>query len=335
MAVWKAAVIITSNEYDIFNETFNGAAVYAVDKAALLAGAQNANTAFTRTGEGPNGVEIGSLQPARQAGDWPTPNTFLMATPGGSGATLQVFSLVGTETLGGQLQSAQVSLNWVQRSLQLDVFWSVPPAADQRRGVNPFGLSVFGISRASLLDSGDSSLGSVSYVDGRLYTTWGTSVMTEAGSTVAGIAWAVVDPHHPAKALQSGLLRAPCSNHLLFPYMAVRPGGEGVVACSISGPDYYPSPAYAVLSRQGLGQLTVITPGVGVLDEFLGYEAPDFTDRFGDYSGAVLDEDGAFWVASEYVAQSCTVKEFEDFTCTDTRGSATNWATRVTRVRLD
>jgi hypothetical protein len=97
-------------------------------------------------------------------------------------------------------------------------------------------------------------------------------VPTEGGSPVAGIAWAVVDPHHPAKALRSALLRAPGNNHLLFPYMAVRPGGQGVVSLSMSGPDMHPSPAYAVLSKEGLGQLTVITPGVGVLESFSGYK---------------------------------------------------------------
>jgi hypothetical protein len=335
MAVWKSAVVITTNEFDVFNETFNGAAVLAIDKTALLAGSQEANTAFTRTGKGPNGAVVGALQPARQAGEWADPNTYLMAAPDGSGSTLQVFSLVGTETLAEQ-QGARVSLNWVQRGVQLDISWLQPPPADQRRGVNPLGLYEYGISREPLLESLDARLGSASYVDGRLFAVWGASVTTESGSTVAGIAWAVVDPKHPTKALQSGLLRAPGSNHLLFPYLAVRPGGEGVLALSISGPDYYPSPAYAVLSRQGLGQLTVITPGVGVLDEFPGYEAPDFTDRFGDYSAAVLDEEGAFWVASEYVAQSCTVAEFEeDFTCGGTRGFFTNWATRVTKVRLE
>jgi hypothetical protein len=338
MAVYKHAVVITANEFDLFGETFYGASVYAVSKAALVAGSPTANTALTRTYVADDDLLLASLQPARQTGtgDTPTGSVFLMAVPTGShGNTLQLLSLQGTETLA--TQHARVTLDWVQRDVQLDITWTEPPAADQKAGVNPLGRVEFKTSTPSLLDTFDGRMGSVSFVDGKLFCTWGTGVATEAGSSaVAGVAWAVVDPRHPTKALQSGLLRAPGNNHLLFPHMAVRPGGQGIVALSISGPGYHPSPAYAVLTGEGLGQLTVIMQGAGVLDGFLGYLSTAGIDRVGDYSAAVLDTNGAFWVATGYVSQSCTVEEYRaDTTCGGTRATGSNWATLVSRITLD
>lgn len=336
MAVYKHAVVITANEFDLFGETFYGASVYAVSKAALVAGLPTANTALTRTYVADDDMLLASLQPARQTGtdDTPTGSAYLMAVPTGShGNTLQLLTLQGTETLA--TQHARVTLDWVQRDVQLRITWTEPPPADQKPGVNPLGRVEFNTSTPSQLDTFDGRMGSVSYVDGKLFCTWGTGV--DAGSrAVVGVAWAVVDPRHPTKALQSGLLRAPGNNHLLFPHMAVRPGGQGIVALSISGPDYHPSPAYAVLTREGLGQLTVITQGAGVLDGFLGYLAANSIDRVGDYSAAVLDTNGAFWVASGYVSQSCTVEEYRaDTTCGGTRATGSNWATLVSRITLD
>lgn len=337
MAIFKHAVVITANEFDLFGETFYGASVYAVGKAALVAGSQNANTALTRTFVAEDDELLASLQPARQTGTGNTPDSvFLMSVPTGSqGNTLQLLTLQGTETLA--TQHARVTLDWVQRNVQLDIIWAEPPPADQKLGMNPLGRDTFSTSTPSPLDALDGRMASVSLVDGKLFCAWGTGVATEAGNTVAGVAYAVVDPHRPAKAMQSGLLRAPGSNHLLFPCMAVRPGGEGVVALSISGPDYHPSPAYAVLSREGLGQLTVITQGAGVLDGFLGYLSRSGIDRVGDYSAAVLDANGAFWVASGYVAQSCSSVEAykTDTTCGGTRATGSNWVTRVTQITLE
>mgnify|MGYP001807993343 CR=1 FL=1 len=252
-------------------------AVYAIDKAALVAGSQKANTALPGTFVSADDQLLLALQPARQAAECSTPNTYLMAVPisltGAAVNTLQLFTLQGTETLASQ--HAHVALDWVERNVQLDVVLSQAPPASQKTTDIPFASflnfqspTVYNISTPSLLNTGAGFIESLSFVDDKLGA---SSVPTEGGSPVAGIAWAVVDPHRPAKAMRSALLRAPGNNHLLFPYMAVRPGGQGVVSLSMSGPDMHPSPAYAVLSKEGLGQLTVITPGVGVLESLSGY----------------------------------------------------------------
>lgn len=186
-----------------------------------------------------------------------------------------------------------------------------------------------------MVSTGDARMRSVSFVDDLLYCTWATAIKGRT-KPVSGVAYAVIDPEKPAKALDSGFLRPLGDDYVMYPFMAVGPGGVGVLAVSITGPDYYPSPAYAGFSREGFGPLIIIVPGAGVLDTFTGYTSDIFTSRFGDYSAAAMDATGAFWIASEYVAQTCTVAEFNSTagTCGDTRAPAANWATRVTRIAL-
>jgi hypothetical protein len=51
------------------------------------------------------------------------------------------------------------------------------------------------------------------------------------------------------------------------------------------------------------------------------------------YSAAVADENGAIWMASEYIAQTCTLAQFTaNNTCGNTRTTNANWSTFVNRV---
>lgn len=344
MAIWRHAVVTTVNVFDLISDDYISAAVYAVDKAALIAGASKANTALVRTTTADTDLLVNTLIPATQVGHCSTPNTFLMATSVVFGAcpkcsfnTLHLFSLQGTETLASQ--HARVTLDWVNREVELDITYAVPPPATQKPGNIPLGNVEYNITTVNLLDTMDARMASVSFVD-KLYCAWGTAIQDEAGTAVAGVAWALVDPHSPQRALESSLLGTTGSNHLLFPYLAVRPGGRGVMAVTISGPDFYPTAAYLTLTRQGLGQLTVAAAGVGPLEGFVGYEAADRVDRYGDYASARVDEHGDFWIASEYVVQTCTVEQFLQPTpvqgvCDKTRVYFANWATRVSKVHWD
>jgi hypothetical protein len=130
-----------------------------------------------------------------------------------------------------------------------------------------------------------------------------------------------VDPHRPHVAKHAGLLSAPGEgNSLAFPYMAVRPGGDGIVSFIIAGNGsrgYYPSPGFAVLSRGHMSQRTVVQEGLGPLDTSNGYFfATGLTPGvglLGQYSAADLDaQTRAFWVAAEYVAQTCNSTVFEN-----------------------
>jgi len=61
---------------------------------------------------------------------------------------------------------------------------------------------------------------------------------------------------------------------------------------------------------------------------FFGYDRP----RWGDYSAAAVDGQ-TVWVASEYIANSGTVGQFQaDLTLGGTRAFFSNWDNRITPV---
>jgi len=56
--------------------------------------------------------------------------------------------------------------------------------------------------------------------------------------------------------------------------------------------------------------------------------------RWGDYGAAVVDGT-TIWLASEYIAQTCTLAQYlsDPFgACGGTRTSLANWATRISAV---
>jgi len=74
----------------------------------------------------------------------------------------------------------------------------------------------------------------------------------------------------------------------------------------LSGPDFYPSAAYARIDAKhgGAGEVRIAAAGDAPDDGFTGYPAlvgGDGGGRWGDYSAAVADEKGNIWFATEYV----------------------------------
>jgi hypothetical protein len=120
----------------------------------------------------------------------------------------------------------------------------------------------------------------------------------------------------------------------LFPSIAVGKNGQAVMTFTLSGPDYYPSAAYAQIGDEA-GSVHVIGAGAGPDDGFTGYAAygGNGIARWGDYSAAVADEFGNIWMAAEYIGQQCTLATFTvDTTCGGTRSLLANWGTFIGRV---
>ncbi len=95
-----------------------------------------------------------------------------------------------------------------------------------------------------------------------------------------------------------------------------------------------------IIRALGAGDLHVAAEGVGPQDGFSGY-APlsqnsrtRIRPRWGDYGAAAVD--GAnIWIASEYIAQTCTYAEYQAApfgTCGGTRASLGNWSTRISKL---
>lgn len=163
--------------------------------------------------------------------------------------------------------------------MQLDISYASPPPATQKPGIAPLGLTVFRTNITQKLDAGFGQLASLVFVDDKLYASCGTALVNPAkvDQTVAGVAWAVIDLEHPLKSKADGILAAPRSNNLLYPAFAVHPGGKGVLAVSVSGPDCYPSVGYPVFDGHGFGRqagIHIVAAGAGPTDEQVGIKVP-------------------------------------------------------------
>jgi hypothetical protein len=114
--------------------------------------------------------------------------------------------------------------------------------------------------------------------------------------------------------------------------------GEGVIAFTVVGEDYYPSAGYANINAWGaVGPIHIAAEGLGPSDGFTSYKAfvgdPPRT-RWGDYGAAVTDGDN-IWIASEYISQACTLGQYLTGaigSCGATRTALANWATRISKL---
>jgi hypothetical protein len=191
-------------------------------------------------------------------------------------------------------------------------------------------------------DSNDTRMQQVWYANGTL---WGsTDTAVNVGSELkAGIAWFQVDPKINGAGKVEGKVKkqgylALANNNLTYPAIAVAPNGKGAIAFTILGEDYFPSAGYATIDASGsVGPIHVAAAGLGPDDGFTSYKAfvgdPPRT-RWGDYGAAVTDGNN-IWIASEYIAQTCTFPQWLSGSigsCGGTRTSLMNWSTRVSKL---
>ena len=166
----------------------------------------------------------------------------------------------------------------------------------------------------------------------------------------AGIACFIVKPEidDDNSRLQAEIVKqgyvAVAGNNVTYPAIAVLPNGKGIMAFTLVGKNYNPSAAYVSIDVNGTGDIHIAAEGLGPSDGFTSYKAfvgdPPRT-RWGDYGAAVSDGSN-IWIASEYIAQTCTFAEFTagvsatslgSFgSCGGTRTALANWATRISGV---
>ncbi|MBA3843663.1 MAG: hypothetical protein H0X39_13810 [Actinobacteria bacterium] len=198
-------------------------------------------------------------------------------------------------------------------------------------------------------DSSDTREFQVWYRQGHLYGSAGTGVNVSGDNTTrAGVAWWEVVPtqritgaaaHLSAAIVHQGYIGV-AGNNVTYPAWAVRASdGKGVMAFTVMGNDHYPSAGYAVYdsSTGTFGNVTIAAEGLGPDDGFTGYKAlvgDPPRPRWGDYGAAVTDGDSV-WIASEYIAQTCTLAQWLTApigSCGGTRATLGNWATHITKV---
>src|SRR5262249_8115726 len=149
------------------------------------------------------------------------------------------------------------------------------------------------------------------YANGKVWGALDTDVIVN-GVHKAGIEYFIVNPNSGNLVLQGTLALA--ANNLTYPAIGVTASGRGVMAFTVIGDDHFASAAYPSLDAGvGVGDVHIIAEGQGLDDGFTGYAAQVFPNpvrtRWGDY-GAAAVVGNTIWIASEYIAQSCTLAQW-------------------------
>jgi hypothetical protein len=354
---------ITTNEYPWFVDGFNGSQIYAMSKAELASGATSITVSQISTQRAdPHGNPGFTIWPAQSptVGDYSnsangteyflSTNAAEEANGSGSSTELLTWSLTNTSSLASN--TPNLGFHVVASTVGT---YAVPVPATQKVGPTPLAdcLNVTWCAKTALgtpdkyketerpLDSSDSRMQQVEYVNGRLYGSHGTAV-DAATATVqtAGVAWYITAPQTATygnlitTVVHQGRIAA-AGNNVIYPSLGVRADGSAVIGVTLAGTNHYPSAAYINLTAGGVtGAIQVLAEGVGPEDGFAGYRGFGGRPRFGDYGAAAVDANGNLWVASEWIAQSCNFSTFvaTNFRCDDTRTLLANWSTRISKV---
>jgi len=370
-------VYITTNEYDLFGPSFNAAQIFAFSKAQLAThpAAIDVTLVENLNVDGSPGFTVWPAQsPAGQYSSERNGTEYFLSTiagdgsetgnPTGTARRVGLWALTNTKSL----DSSSPSLGITSRLVNSQTY-VYPPKSDQKPGDFPLGQcindtttpTIFGPGCWQLLfvnepahdevistpDSLDSRMQQTWYTNGTLWGASGTAVQV-GGELKAGIAWFSVDPKINGAGKVEGNIKqqgyvALANNNLTMPAIAMTAGGKGAIAFTIMGEDYHPSAGYVTIDANGtVGSIHVAAAGAGVDDGFTSYKAfvgdPPRT-RWGDYGAAVTDGN-SIWIASEYIAQTCTYAQFYPSppspagfgSCGATRTSLANWSTRVSKL---
>ena len=320
----KYGFYISTNEFSLSGSEFNGAQIYALDKAGLENGTftmQAIHGAPIALAEGP----AYSLQPATSptASDWDTADNgteyFLSALD--FNATLDNRIAQWRLTNTKSLSTGNGTITLEPPVIIPTQVYGQPPAASQKTGPTPLGSVLK--QRENLIECNDDRMNQVVLQGGHLWGATNTVVKTQNGPTASGIAWFAVkaDATNPSIVKQGYV--AANNQSVLFPSIGVNAQGKGVMTFSLTGPDYFPSSAYVKLDATSgvTSSIHIIREGAAPADGFTGYQYFGGTgvERWGDYSAAVPDTDGSIWVAAEDIPGTVN-------------GFFANWGTSVAQV---
>jgi hypothetical protein len=328
---------ISTNEYSLepFGAFFNGAQVYAFNKAQLAAGTGGALTGVHFDGiplaEGQAYTIQPATTPAGGAYDLSQRGTAYALSALDFTATLDhriaVWSLTGTSTLG--------TTNQVTPSVKIldSEVYGQPPDAEQKNGPTPLrdaeraGIvnGVKSVEHLELLAGNDDRMNEVKYADGLLWGDVNTVVKNSNGNTNVGIAWFAVDPSVSAAGVDGTIAHqgyvAVNRANALYGAIAANNNGDVAMGFTLSGTSYYPSSAWVSLTGGHASAVHISAAGQAPEDGFTGYviEGGAGTARWGDYHAATADEAGNLWMAVEYTPNA-------------PRTLLANWGTHITVV---
>jgi hypothetical protein len=299
-------VYVTADEFSIKGPQFDGAELWAIDKAALVAGAPAARF-----------VQFQHLRIAGQLTLAPQPALSRGKPPAEFFLSSLDFTGKGDHRIGvwAMTNRSEVGSGGVPALSSVVIgseAYANPPRAPQR-------------GAASTLDSGDDRMQQAEFAGN---TVWGelTTAVRPAGDTAvrAGGAWFQVKPRLGAGGItgasiaRQGYIDAP-GEYLLYPAVQPDAAGNAAAVFTVTGGTLFPGAGYATLNAgaAAFGRPVVAAAGTGPY-------SPKST-RWGDYSFAVPDDTAdAAWLATEYVPPKPS----------QTTNGLQNWGTRVLEVPL-
>jgi hypothetical protein len=300
-------IYISTNEFSILGPQANGAQIYALSKRDLINGAANVHFVqfenLTIAGNLAFSVQPAITQPEGDSGD---AEYFLESID----PTGTFDNRVGVWALTHQEEVSEGGMPTLTNIVITSERFGVPPNAVQA-------------GSASLLNTGDDRMQQVQFIDGELWGELTTAFnFPDDPTQLSANAWFRIHPrvrdHHIAGAAitKQGYV-ASAGNFLFYPAIQARPDGRAAMVFTLSGPTFFASAAYALLSEDGhsFGPIKVAALGSGPY-------SPHST-RWGDYSFAIVDPSGeGIWLATEYIPPLSR----------QTVDGLQNWGTRVLEV---
>lgn len=366
LGVNQDALFVSTNEFGLNTNEFNGTVVYTIDKQGLAAGNAKVNIVTDFVGLtfptpewnsttnclAPNeGLFCwATLRPAYGPAD--SLNGGGTSANGGTEYLLSALDFANVKdnriaawamTNTSSIRDKDPNLHLANNVMNSEAYTFPTGFASQKAGPIPLGdsglQSCIGQPTPCTqhpqpeggLQTNDDQFGSAFFADGRL---WG-GLNTQMAGNSHQLAWFVVDVGAGISAAaihNQGYLAAPGEN-IEFGSIAVTSAGQGLISFTLSGPDFFPTSAFALIDAGGVGPVQVAALGQSPQDGFSEYRRlglPTYRPRWGDYSMAVAVGD-RFVFASEYIEfANCSDAVFAtDRTCGGTRSRSANWGTSV------
>jgi hypothetical protein len=319
-------IYLSTNEFGVFSNTFNGTQIYALSKADLVAG-----TPFTlvHIGDLPLAEGIAfSVHPASSpdlSGEAAPGVEYFLSSLNFTG-TLDNRIAVWAMTNTSSLTQASPSVSLMNVVITSEVYGE-PPLATQEAGPFPLGMSLG--DPEETLNTDDDRMQQVTFAGEHL---WGavTTVVSDGTNINAGIAYFDVKPKMKGDNLTAsvqgqGYVSVQDAS-VIYPALGVTADGTAAVAFTLTGPSYFPSAAFSHVTPGHSGSVNIVAAGAAPADDFSGY--PQFGGsngfaRWGDYSWAVADGN-SLWLATEYIPGTINSLDF-----------LTNFGTFIYEVNLD
>jgi hypothetical protein len=298
-------IYVSTNEFSILGPQANGAQIYAISKRDLIKGAADVHfVQFENLTIA--GTMAFSVQPAiTQPGEGGEAEYFLESIDlTGSDNRIGVWALTD------QKEVSKGKFPTLTSVVVTSEAFGVPPNAVQ-------------LGSPSLLNTGDDRMQQVQFIGGALWGELNTAFTFPGDTTqLAANAWFKVHPRVHGGEISGATITkqgyvASAGNFVFYPAIQASPNGSAAMVFTLSGPTYFASAAYALLSEEGdsFGPIRIAAPGTGPYN-------PNST-RWGDYSFATVDPSGqGIWLATEYIPALSR----------QTVDGLQNWGTRVFEV---